>query len=252
MSRPLRSTPITGASPLLRAGPPARAATVLNTSGFGRPVLSLFTHPPGNRTSGSIDTRLPTFHAEAAVRARAASMPDTAWPIHGHPPGSSRRHLTAPVLMPATCFDTSTAVHSRSPSRTPPDALKGTPSPRRSPRQSSANAARGGLKPPTARRLRGATKPSSPAQHRFQQGHLHNQTSPSALVAHLNDKLRVHLKTLARVTPRGRVGVTWSRSWRCRPSLRDDQAESRSRGRNAGVYRSTRRSARPPTDGEEP
>jgi hypothetical protein len=179
-----------GVSSLLRAGPPARAATVLNTSGFGRPVLSLFTHPPGNRTSGSIDTRLPTFHAEAAVRARAASMPDTAWPIHGHPPGSSRRHLTAPVLMPATCFDTSTAVHSRSPSRTPPDALKGAPSPRRSPRQSSANAARGGLKPPTARRLRGATKPSSPAQHRFQQGHLHNQTSPSALVAHLKIKLR--------------------------------------------------------------
>ena len=64
--------------------------------------------------------------------------------------------------------------------------------------------------------------------------------------------LRVHLKTLARVTPCGRVGVTWSRSWRCRPSLRDDRAASRSRGRNAGVYRSTRRSARPPTDGGEP
>jgi len=30
MSRPLRSAPITGASPLLRAGPPADAASVLN------------------------------------------------------------------------------------------------------------------------------------------------------------------------------------------------------------------------------
>ena len=64
--------------------------------------------------------------------------------------------------------------------------------------------------------------------------------------------LRVHLKTLARVTPCGRVGVTWSRSWRCRPSLRDGRAASRSHGHSAGVYRSTRRSARPPTDGEEP
>ncbi len=34
--RPLRSTPITGASPLLRAGPPADAATVLNVSGIRR------------------------------------------------------------------------------------------------------------------------------------------------------------------------------------------------------------------------
>jgi hypothetical protein len=36
MSRPLRSAPITGASPLLQAGPPARAATVLSTSPFQR------------------------------------------------------------------------------------------------------------------------------------------------------------------------------------------------------------------------
>src|SRR5918993_520452 len=48
---------------------------------------------------------------------------DTTWPINGHPPGSSRRHLTAPVLMSAACFDTSTADRSRSPSRSPPDAL---------------------------------------------------------------------------------------------------------------------------------
>src|ERR1700712_739524 len=32
MSRPLRSAPITGTSPLLRADPPANAATVLNVS----------------------------------------------------------------------------------------------------------------------------------------------------------------------------------------------------------------------------
>jgi len=34
MARPLHSTPITEASPLLRAGPPARSATVLNNSQF--------------------------------------------------------------------------------------------------------------------------------------------------------------------------------------------------------------------------
>jgi len=49
MSRPLRSTPITGASPLLRAGPPASATTVLNASQFLLPgTLPLATHPnPG-------------------------------------------------------------------------------------------------------------------------------------------------------------------------------------------------------------
>src|SRR5260221_7913398 len=44
MSRPLRSTPITGASPLLRAGPPAGAATVLSASSFSCPARSL-SHP---------------------------------------------------------------------------------------------------------------------------------------------------------------------------------------------------------------
>src|SRR5215211_920563 len=35
-----------------------------------------------------IGTRLPTFRAEAAAQAHAACMPDTAWPVSGHPPGS--------------------------------------------------------------------------------------------------------------------------------------------------------------------
>jgi hypothetical protein len=48
MSRPLHSTPVTWASLLLGAGPPADAATVLNASQFlllG--VLPLATHPSG-------------------------------------------------------------------------------------------------------------------------------------------------------------------------------------------------------------
>jgi len=37
MSRPLRSSPITGVSALLRAGPPAGSASVLNASRFLSP-----------------------------------------------------------------------------------------------------------------------------------------------------------------------------------------------------------------------
>src|SRR5512132_3889309 len=32
----------------------------------------------------------PTFHAKAADQTHVAYMPDTTWPIDGHPPGSSR------------------------------------------------------------------------------------------------------------------------------------------------------------------
>ena len=55
--------------------------------------------------------------------------------------------------------------------RSPPDASRA-PFPHRSPRRSSANAACGGLKPPTAGRLRRA-KPSSPAQHHIKKLYLH-------------------------------------------------------------------------------
>jgi hypothetical protein len=53
MSRPLRSVPITGPSPLLRAGPPARATSVLDTSQFlllG--TLPLASPPPVTRGCG--------------------------------------------------------------------------------------------------------------------------------------------------------------------------------------------------------
>ena len=63
--------------------------------------------------------------------------------------------------------DTSTAIPENEDcapsSRSPPDASRA-PFPHRSPRRSSANAACGGLPPPSAGRLRRAT-PSSPAQH---------------------------------------------------------------------------------------
>jgi hypothetical protein len=111
--------------------------------------------PPG----GSIGTRLPTFRARAADQAHVAYMPDTAWPISGHPPDSSRANSKHPVLMSPLRNDTSPATplpRGCAPSSwSPPDASRA-PFPPRSPRRSSANAAGGGLKPPPAGRLRRA------------------------------------------------------------------------------------------------
>ena len=75
-TRPLRSTPITGTSPLLRAGPPAHPATVLNPS-RRRPVGGL---PLAPHQQDSVGVRLPTFRTSAADRAHVACMPDTTWP----------------------------------------------------------------------------------------------------------------------------------------------------------------------------
>ena len=104
----------------------------------------------------SIGTCLLLFHAEAADRTHVAYMPDTTWPINGHPPGSSRSSGHTPVSMPPDHVSTRqqrfTCVRLPGPHLTPLT----TPFPRRSPRQSSANAARGGLKPPPAGRLRRA------------------------------------------------------------------------------------------------
>jgi hypothetical protein len=87
-------------------------------------------------------------------RAHVASMPDTAWPISGHPPGSSRDLMHTPVSMSPNYVST---LHRqrRTSSRPPPDTSSA-PFPTRSPRQSSANAAVGGLGPPPAGRSRRA------------------------------------------------------------------------------------------------
>ena len=45
--------------------------------------------PPLPGQARNIGVRLPTFRVKAADQARAASMPGTAWPVNGHPPGSS-------------------------------------------------------------------------------------------------------------------------------------------------------------------
>jgi hypothetical protein len=80
-------------------------------------------------------------------------MPDTAKPINRHPPGSSQDKHQTLVLMSSMPYDTSSMVHCRSSSRTTPATSRVT-FPQRSPRQSSANAACGGLEPSPAQRFR--------------------------------------------------------------------------------------------------
>lgn len=183
MTRPLRSTPVTEASSLLRAGPPARLATVLTPPR---------THPerplPLVPARDSVKTRLPMFHARAADQAHAASMPDTTWPVIGHPPGlAPAARDMATVSMPLHfCNDTSTAVRVHSSSWSLPDA-SWAPFPHRSPRRSSANAACGGLKPPPERAT-SKGQPSSLAQHRLKEASPTHEDLHSSFMAHASAK----------------------------------------------------------------
>src|SRR3954447_8130483 len=108
MTRPLRSAPITGASPLLRAGPPAHTATEVE--------LPLADTGHTRVASGDrVGARLLPFRSGAAGQVHVASMPDTAWPIDGHPPGSSRNKQQCPGFdVVCLCFDTSAAIRLRS------------------------------------------------------------------------------------------------------------------------------------------
>ena len=90
--------------------------------------------PARKPRTGPIGSGLLLFRTEAADRAHVAFMPDTAWPINGHPPGSSQDRVNTPVSMPLFRFlDTSAAIRLRSPSRSPPDTSSA-PFPHRSPR----------------------------------------------------------------------------------------------------------------------
>ena len=174
MTRPLRST-----STAPSRGFPTTTSRSASASRDGTHCLAV--QPLGRlplTANGCVGTRLPTFRTRAADRTHVAYMPDTAWPVSGPPPGSSRADLLHPDF-DATLLsnDTSTAIPETedcAPSfRSPPDASRA-PFPHRSPRRSSANAACGGLKPPTAGRLRRA-KPSSPAQHRVKKLYLQTE-----------------------------------------------------------------------------
>ena len=100
---------------------------------------------PAHTTSRSASTphrvRLLLFHVNAADRARVVYMPDTAWPISGLPPDSSRNLFHAPVLM--SPVEVSTRQQRFACARLPDPHLTPhtAPFPHRSPRRSSANAA---------------------------------------------------------------------------------------------------------------
>src|SRR5664280_793673 len=188
MSRPLRSTPITGASSLLRAGPPARPHRYSTPHSFCCSTRSLSHQRPSQATGSHIGTRLPTFPVVAADQARAVFTPDTTWPVNGFPPDfipkiytdlgfdvvsciSMLRRRFALARLPDPCLTTHTP-----------------PFPHRSPQRSSANAAWGGLTSPPAGRRRRATKPSSTTQHCFTKIYLHSDLR-SAFVAHMHEQV---------------------------------------------------------------
>jgi hypothetical protein len=190
MSQPLRSPPITGASSLLRAGPPARPHRYSTPHSFRCSAHSL-SHPPRCRSKHSIGPRFPTFHVLAADQTRAAFTPDTTWPINGHPPGSSRGYAPIPVLMPSDYFST---LHQRFALARLSDPRLTTltpPFPRSLPTTVfSQMQYRGGLTPPPAGRRRRATKPSSTTQHCLKKVYLHPPLS--AFVAHMQKQVRQH------------------------------------------------------------
>jgi len=119
MTWPLRSTPITGASSLLRVSPPARPATVLNPSRFP-PVGTLPLTALAGRGYRGAPSPVP----------RESSRPDSRRFHAGHRLASKRapaRLIPEQLVRPGfdvnrVCFDTSSANHSRSSSRSLPDA----------------------------------------------------------------------------------------------------------------------------------
>jgi tetratricopeptide (TPR) repeat protein len=72
---------------------PVREATFPDLNSAAQEAPSPRPAPP--RAAINIGPRLLPFHADAADQAHVASTPDTAWPISGHPPGSSRDRLKA-------------------------------------------------------------------------------------------------------------------------------------------------------------
>ena len=145
------------------AGAPRIGTRRLTVSAARRTPSRARPHPLG---PGGLGPRLPAFSVEARIQTHAACMPDTDWPISGHPPASSRDCIETPVSM---SLPTSRHFISGSLSfvfLVPHLTALTLPFPRRSPRRSSANAARGGLTPPPTGRRRRATTPPSSTQHR--------------------------------------------------------------------------------------
>ena len=169
MTRLLRSTPITG---LHHYYEPVRQPDPRRYS-HPRYARATSLSPTRRARMRSVGSGLLLFHAVAADRARVAFMPDTAWLISGHPPDSSRDRSHTPVSMSPVFISTRrqriTCARLPDPHLTRHACLFRIAHHDRV----TAFAACGGLKPPPAGRLRRASNPSSPAQHRFSKLYLH-------------------------------------------------------------------------------
>jgi hypothetical protein len=155
VSRPLRSTP-TPASRRFTATTSRSASERRNqysVPSVSASARSLSQTRARTTLDRCIDARLLPFRARAADQDHAASTPGTTWPIHGHPPGSSRGKTQAPRFRCQLTY--LSTPQQRTPTRmtrtsasgtsswSPPDAITPRLLPGRSPRRSSANAAPG-------------------------------------------------------------------------------------------------------------
>src|SRR6266540_4127990 len=93
MARPLRSAPVTGASPLLRDGPPPCPGPVLCLSRF-LPLEEL--PPPRALRHGDPRATGSPVPRKSLDRARALFTPDAAGAADRYPPGSSQDRIHSP------------------------------------------------------------------------------------------------------------------------------------------------------------
>jgi len=154
-TRPLRSSPITRPSPLLRGGPPPCRASVLSPSqisclGFSLPPASV------NTPASAITARGSHVSCQRLNRARATSVPGNRQGSKQVSPGSSRGNNWTPVTIAAATLTTFqqwfTRVRLPGPHLTHHVRLfRGAHHP-----GSFTGATHGGLQPPPAGRLRRA------------------------------------------------------------------------------------------------
>ena len=216
MSRPLRSAPVTGTSALLRAGPPALAASVLSASRCRRPARSL-SRPASSRAQYQ---RVPSHvpHASRRPGSRHLHAGHRLASNTGIPPGSSRGGYARPgsdaiypVSTPQQWFTRVRLPGPRLTALTPPF-------PHRSPQRSSAKCSMRWLGTSPRRAAPRGHEPSSCVQHA-------HQSSPptrrllSVLVAQRNfglaDVAQLARQSLLPARPTGETWPPWpAAGWR--------------------------------------
>ena len=194
-TRPLRSSPVTGPSPLLRGGPSPCRASVLSPSQFQ--LLGVLPSAAGvNTPAGAITARGSHVSCQRPDRTRATSMP-------GNRQGSKQ---VSPWLFPGQqldpgydcrryAYDTSAVVHSRSPSRSPPDASRAPFPWCSSPRLIHRSNPRWFTASPCRAAAEGL--PPSPAQHRnHQRDLLHRNLQSRSWRTIISEPLELHGREL--------------------------------------------------------